>query len=251
MSGRRNFWVRTIPPPDEPGPTGWTISPLVRDYAGHMGSLSLYHSILATGRIPHEVHQHPQEEIEILLSGELELIRPGRTTRIKPGGFHYQAPDSPHTIQAVGREPSHFLVLQWSCLVPRSADSIPEHLVYDPARLLPWVKRPGIQRQQLCSPLDLTNGSQLHIYAAHWPEDTGYQVHTDPFDVLIVLLRGRLSGLGHDTRAPAVIFYPAGMPHGVFPTDGGPLLALYFQFYPPVFEVDSETGNSPTPGGLV
>lgn len=233
MNDRRNFWVRSIPSTGDPGPTGWAISPLVRDYSGCMGSLSLYHSVLAPGQVPHEVHQHPREEIEVVLSGELELIRPGHTTRIKAGGFHYQAPGAPHTIRAVGTEPSHFLVIHWSCPTPRVAGGGLDHLVYDPATLRPWEERSGIQRQQIGGPLELANGSRLQTYAAHWPEGTGYRIHTDPFDVLIVLLRGRLSGLGHDTRAPAAIFYAAGMPHGVFPADGGPLLALYFQFYPP------------------
>lgn len=232
MMEQRHFWARSIPPRQDLDGTGWTIKPLIRESPGFMGSLSIYYSTLAPGVIPHDIHQHPQEEIEVLLSGELEVVTPGQSTRIGPGSFHYQPAGHPHTIRGVGDESARFILMRWRPSPPEGTVTPSGSLVFDAATMAPWGQRPGIQQQQLSPPLTLANGTRLIVYANHWPAQTGYPVHADPFDVLAILLRGRLSGIAHDTRAPAVIFYPAGVAHGVAPVEDGPSLALYFQFYP-------------------
>lgn len=240
MTGRRNFWVRSVPPNLDASPSGWSIVPLMRDYPGVMGRLSVYYSTLEPGRVPHEIHAHPEEEIEVLISGALEVINPDRTVRIGPGSFHFQPPGQPHTIQAVGDEPAKFFLLRWSAWSSEDSDATTAPLLFDAESLAPWEDRPGLQRQQLCAPLTLANGTRLFIFAVYWPEQTGYRVHTDPFDAVITLLKGRLAGFGPDTPAPAVICFPAGAPHGAKPVEDGPSLAIYFQFY---------TGDAGTPSG--
>lgn len=233
MTKRRNFWVRSIGPVEGRVAEGWAVTPLVRDYPGVMGRLTVYASTLEPGVVPHEIHHHPEEEIELLLRGELELITPDGTVRLGPGSFHFQPSGAPHTIRSVGTEPALFLVMKWLAADAGESGELSGRVVVDGSGLGPWEARPGIQRQQLAGPLTLANGTQLFVYAAHWPEQTGYRVHTDPFDVLIALAEGRLAGFGHDSKAPAAIYYPVGAAHGVRPVDDGPSLAFYFQFYPP------------------
>lgn len=234
MMEQRHFWARSIPPRQDLDGTGWTIKPLIWDSPGFMGSLSIYYSTLAPGVIPHDIHQHPQEEIEVVLSGEIEVVMPEQTTRIGPGSFHYQPAGHPHTIRGSGDEPASFVLIRWQPATPEGAIAPSEGLVYDATTLSPWEQRPGGQEQQLCPPLTLANGTRLVIYARSWTSQDGCVVHTDPFDSLVVLLHGRICGLGHDTRAPAVIYFSAGTPHVVKPVeDGDTTLTLYFEFYPP------------------
>ncbi len=62
---------------------------------------------------------------------------------------------------------------------------------------------------------------------------TGYPVHSHDYDLLLVLTHGRLEGLGHLSEAPAVIYYPAGTPHGAAPTGVELTRMIAFEFHPP------------------
>lgn len=232
MTKRRKFWVRSVGPIRGQVAEGWTITPLVRDYPGLMGSLTVYASTLEPGVMPHAMHSHPEEEIELLLRGELELITPEQTFRLGPGSLHFQPAGASHTMRSVGSEPALFLVLKWSAEGDIGAAEPSGRAVFDGTTLAQWEERPGIQRQPLGGPLTLANGTQLVVYAAHWRAQSGCRLHVDPHDSLVVLAAGRWAGFGHDTEAPAVVYYPAGAAHGVRAVDAEPTLAFYLQFYP-------------------
>ena len=233
MTDRRPFWVRTVPPGGGISASGWSITPLLRDYPGFMGTLSLYHATLPPGRMPHEIHAHREEEIEVLLSGELDVITPEQTTRIGPGSFFYHPPGQAHTIRSVGEAAATLFLLRWSCPEQALPDAALSSFLFDAARLPPWPSLPHMQRQEVCAGLPLANGGRLEVHAATSPAHAGCKLHTDPYDVMIVLLEGRVVCLGHDTTAPAAIYYPAGVVHGHAATSDLAMRALHLQFYKP------------------
>ena len=75
---------------------------------------NMHYSRLAAGRIPHEIHEHDEEELLIPISGEVEIVKPEGATAIGPGWLVYHSSSSPHTIRATGAEDATYLVLRWS-----------------------------------------------------------------------------------------------------------------------------------------
>nr|WP_319565520.1 cupin domain-containing protein [uncultured Rhodoferax sp.] len=233
MTGQRKFWVRSVTMGQDTGADALGMTALIRDYPGLMGSLSVYYGTLSPGQMPHELHIHSEEEIEVLLSGELEVISPDKTMRIGPGSYHYQPPGLPHTIRSVGVDAATFFLLRWSPSVPDAALALSKPVIFDAASMAPWELRSGIQIQPVGTVVALANGSRLEVIAVAWPEHSGSRPHTDPYDALTILLRGRWAGQCYDSRAPSVVYFPRGVPHGYSPVSGGPSLALCFKFYPP------------------
>ena len=232
MNPRTSFWCRSIPPHVDAGPSGWAIYPLIKDCSGCMGSLSVYYSVLAGGHIPHEIHQHQQEEIEVVYSGSLKLIKPDCTARIMAGGFHYQAPDTPHTIQALGVDSTRFLVIKWTPQRYRQTHQPVDHWVFNPESSAFRTER--AQPIHLVGPaITLANGVQLQVLAAQWPPKTGQEASPLPFDTLVVLLNTDVRA-EHYAKAPAVFFFPAGMKLGYFRMKPSSTMALYFQFFPAI-----------------
>lgn len=233
MKGRRKFWVRSIVSDQHTGIAPLNITTLKWDYPGLMGTLSVYHGTLAPGQTPHEIHMHPAEEIEVLLSGAMEVITPDQTVQIGPGSYHYMPPWYPHTIRSVGVEPATFVILKWLPSMPDGTIVTSKPAIFDAANLAPLALRPGIQSQSAGVPLTLANGSRLEVVAVAWPEPSGIPLHSHPYDTLAVLLSGRWADQCYDALSPAVAYFPLGVPHSLSPVSDGQSLALSFNFYPP------------------
>ena len=73
----------------------------------------------------------------------------------------------------------------------------------------------------MCENQPLANGGRLVVDAIRLTPQTGFPLHSHEHDLMLVLLRGQMHGLGHITSAPAVIYYPAGTPHGLEPLQRG------------------------------
>lgn len=69
--------------------------------------------VLPPGKSPHPPHQHPEEEVMIIESGNGEIVCDGKTTQIGPGSVMYTAPDVPHGIVNTGNEPIVFYFIKW------------------------------------------------------------------------------------------------------------------------------------------
>jgi hypothetical protein len=58
----------------------------------------------------------------------------------------------------------------------------------------------------------------------------GYESHVDAYDVAILLLAGTVKTIGQTVRAPSVIFYQSGEPHGMRSVGAEPARYLVFEF---------------------
>ena len=78
-----------------------------------------------------------------------------------------------------------------------------------------WPTKAVSHRRRVCENQPLANGGRLVVEAIRLTPQTGFPAHTHEHDLMLVLLRGQMHGLGHVTAAPAVIYYPAGTAHGL------------------------------------
>ncbi|MDS3861608.1 cupin domain-containing protein [Thermosynechococcaceae cyanobacterium BACA0444] len=243
-SNKLSYWVRSVPPvPLSHLESSWGIKPLYQDYPGLMGTLSTYYSVLAPGHIPHEIHTHDDEEIIVLLAGELDILAPDHRVPIGPGSFFHHPPHDPHTIEAVGSEVACFLVFKWKSELKPQTSETAEFFLFNAQDLPPWDQQKGFQLQVLCENQPLTNGGTLKVGLIHLAPNQGYPPHSHDHDLMLVLLHGEMKALGHNTNAPAVIYYPARTLHALAPVSPAPITIIEFEFH-------RGRENSQTTGGF-
>src|SRR5690606_27386720 len=85
----------------------------------------------------HPPHQHREEEILIVLAGEVEVILPevsheeaAQRRRLKAGQFVYYPAMFMHTIEGISMSPANYLMIKWYNEGNPSMDQIPYGL-YD------------------------------------------------------------------------------------------------------------------------
>ena len=206
-------------------------------------------SALTPGSCPHPPHRHVEEEVLLVLGGEVEVILPDvaaaggpERVRLGRGHFAYYPRDFAHTLQAVGEEPATYLMFKWAAW-PGPANVARRWLRGDP-RLRALAHR-------IVSPLagdpeerestgfathvalhDCTEHLRtLHCHASELAPGAGYEVHADPYDVAIMLLEGEVETLGQRVQPHGVILYAAGEPHGMRNPGSTPARYLVFEFH--------------------
>ena len=244
----------TIPlEPDES--TGWKPYPLFRGATSGLRELGGHASVLIQNRCPHLPHAHKDEELLLLLSGEVDLIFPdkdgsggNRRRRLRAGQFVYYPAYFSHTLQAVSTEPANYLMFKWhgrKRIFSRHPDTPSPNNRVEGSGLLrffhPIGLTKGCQNDNVClgfgqfafndPPEDSArkNGfytqrlfegptaclSKLHCHMSKLTPGSGYASHADDYDVVIVVLEGEVETLGRRAGPHSVIFYAAGEPHGM------------------------------------
>ncbi|MDS3861607.1 cupin domain-containing protein [Thermosynechococcaceae cyanobacterium BACA0444] len=208
---------------------------LIKDYKGPMGKISAYYSALWPGHRPHGIHQHPEEEMIVLLKGELEIISPDHRIRIGPGSCFFHPPGDLHTIESVGNEPASFLIFKWTKELKSrlQKDFTAQFRLFDPIELPAWDSQKPHQQKQIWKNQPLANGGSLTLYQAYHHPYTGFPIHFHDYDVMAILLTGQMDILGFVATAPSIIYYSAGILHGLAPTSSEAINYLEFQFHQP------------------
>lgn len=231
---KRRFWVRSASPQLAEGMTsGWTIKGLMGNYPGYMGQISAYHSVLSAGHMPHEINAHDEEELIVMLSGRLDVLTPARSHRIGPGGFVHLPPRDLHAVRSAGPESTGFLVFKWTW--QNAARTRPEAtpFLFDGDGFDRLTDQGGIQRRRVCESQPLANGGRLVVETIRLAPHVGYSAHSHDHDLMLILLRGHMHALGHITCGPAIVYYPAGTPHGLAPLSPDPIEMIAFEFHRP------------------
>ena len=105
-----------LPPGKE---TGWKPYPIFSGSTADLRSLSCHASVLTSGQRPHPPHEHREEELLLLLAGEVDLILSDeqagaeRRMRLRSGQFVYYPAHFVHTLQTVSDEPANYLMFKW------------------------------------------------------------------------------------------------------------------------------------------
>lgn len=220
--------------PDEE--KGWKRYPICNGSTADLRSLSCHVSVLNQHHCPHPPHRHDEEEILLLLAGEVDLILPDleapsgdQRKRLHPGEFVYYPARFAHTLQTVGEEPANYLMFKWHNHGSATGTDAPlafGHLkLFDPAEKseleVGFCPRPVFEGPTACL-------RKLHCHASTLTPAAGYDPHFDTYSVAIVVLEGEVETLGERTGPHSVIFYPMGEPHGM--RNPGETIAKYVVF---------------------
>ncbi len=228
----RGYPLQIPLPPGEEG--GWNPYPIFNGSTAGARSLASHVSVLTKGHCPHPPHIHREEEILLLLAGEVDLIFPDeqvpggeRRKRLKPNQFVYYPTGFAHTLQTVSESPANYLMLKWHG-VPTKIDSPLIFGQYDVLQPVQYSET----RDGFCPRLMFEGPTaylqKLHCHVSTFTPGSGYDPHADAYDVAIIVLEGEVETLGDRVRPYGVIFYRADEPHGI--RNPGEAVAKYLVF---------------------
>lgn len=218
--------------PDED--SGWKPYPLFRGFTKGMHDLSCHASVLTQNNCPHPPHAHQEEELLLLLSGEVDLILPNaqscegnQTIHLKPGRFVCYPSQFPHTLQTTSEAPANYLMFKWSAGTKKKQSELAfgEYSMFNPQDERE-VKSGFTTRLVFESPTRYLR--RLHCHTSLLTPGAGYEPHADKYDVSIVVLEGEVETIGQRVGPYGVIFYAAGKPHGM--RNPGSAVAKYIVF---------------------
>lgn len=226
-------------PLEEDTGSGWKPYPIFRGSTRHLTNLGCHVSVLSPGKTPHPPHEHVEEELLIMLSGEVDLLivntTPSQTEkrhRLQPGSFVYYPAHQRHTIHNPGPQNATYLMFKWRSEQADSDSTIETTIVPFLARG-PSSSEPGKNGYLARRVLD---GSTRHLRKLHCHVTTlqpgsGYPPHVDAYDVAILTFRGTVETLGRQVGPNSVIFYAGGEPHGMKNVGTSPAVYLVFEFH--------------------
>ena len=215
---------------------GWEPFRLFHGSTRCVGDLGCHMSALDPKVTPHPPHSHMEEEILIVMSGEVDLILPEQeaTTgtlrqRLQVGELVYYPAGYPHSIEAAGHEPANYLMFKWRG--DNAGRSRP--LRFSTHSTISQAKDPPPAAAQAFSTRRVFEGptgylSLLHCHLTTLEPGGGYAAHVDPYDVAIVLLEGEVEVIGATAGPQDVVFCAAGEPHGM--RNSGESVARYLVF---------------------
>jgi len=220
-----------LPPEKE---KGWKPYPIFKGFSEGIESMACHTSVLIHQQCPHPPHKHKEEELLLLLAGEVDLTLPkvntgikGHRKRLKPGEFVYYPAQFSHTIETVSEEPANYMMFKWYS----RGQFWGGKLKYGHFNIFDEVKDSKVEdgfrpRRLFEGPTNCLK--KLHCHVSTLTPGAGYDPHVDPYDVAIILLQGEVETIGERVGAESVIFYPAGESHGIF--NPGEVTAKYIVF---------------------
>lgn len=230
------FQIQTPLAPEAVHP--WRSVPIFRGATAGVRSWSCHAALLQPQHSPHPPHRHDEEELLMVLDGQVDLELPesgwpanDRRLRLTRGQFVFYPPHFPHTLRAAGDRPASYLMLKWHDGA-FSRDSRLAFGRFDAAAPGPLgeARHPWGVRQKIFAGVT-PNLGELKCHVSTVPPGAGYEPHADAYDVAIVTLDGEVETLGQRVPPDSVIFYPAGELHGMRNVDGAPARYVVFEFH--------------------
>jgi MoaA/NifB/PqqE/SkfB family radical SAM enzyme/quercetin dioxygenase-like cupin family protein len=206
-------------PPDEV--KGWKPYSVFNGHTTGLRAWDCHVSVLTKGTCPHPPHKHADEEILMLLSGEVDLLLPdlqtpagnGRTP-LRPGQFVYYPSNYAHTLQTTSEVPANYLMFRWSAGSKLTRSPL-AHGLYTAFNPEPRDEATSGFSSRLVFEAPTKYLRKLHCHASTLAAGEGYDAHIDEYDVAIIVLEGEVETLGERVVPHGVILYPGGEPHGM------------------------------------
>lgn len=185
---------------------------------------------------PHAPHAHSDEEMLLLLSGDVDLIiqddRAGgyQHLRLEPGQFVYYPANFDHTLQTKSEQPANYLMFRWQGAAGKKGHPLAlRHFTV--AKVIGGAEEcEGFQTRQIFEgPTEYLQ--KLHCHFSTLSSGAGYPPHADPYNVAIIMLEGEVETLGQRAKPFDVIFYAAGELHGMRNPAGTTAKYIVFEFH--------------------
>lgn len=220
-------------PPDEK--KGWKPYPIFKGPTAVLESLSCHTSVLIKGHSPHPPHTHADEEILMLLTGEVELtVQDGQNgyqhKRLKPGQFVYYPAYFAHTLQTISEEPANYMMFRWNAVLNNTGLPLKHgHFsIFDPYGS-------SMIKEGFCSQIVFEGPTKylkkFHCHTSTLTSQAAYDSHIDSYDVAIIMIEGEVETLGKRAKPNSVIFYSAGKPHGMRNPSAATAKYVVFEFH--------------------
>ncbi|MGH2818596.1 MAG: cupin domain-containing protein [Actinomycetota bacterium] len=211
---------------------GWKPYPIFSGSTADM-EISCHASALTHAQCPHPPHKHKEEELLLLLGGEVDLELPegqdlgkGAGVRLTPGEFVFYPAGFAHTLTTVSEEPANYLMFKWHAPSTVTQPALPfgrfRVFAEDDSDV-----EDGFQRRVVFEG-PTAHLRKFHCHASTLTPGAGYEPHIDAYDVAIIVLEGEVETLGQRVGPCGVIFYRAGEAHGM--RNPGEKIAKYLVF---------------------
>jgi mannose-6-phosphate isomerase-like protein (cupin superfamily) len=223
-------------PLDENRRNGWSPYHQFRGATRLLDGMNCHVSVLSPGHTPHPPHAHAEEELLIMLDGEAELVITDDAEasircveRIRSGSFVYYPAHQHHTIHNPGEKPITYLMFKWAARSCGSDRPLGTEIVHYDGIFAAEPAKPVWQRLLFQHPTSYL--TKLHAHVTIMQPGAGYQPHSDPYDVAILVLSGQVKTLGRQVKPHGVIFYAAGELHGMENPGAQCARYLVFEFH--------------------
>lgn len=87
---------------------------VTRSPVATLDELEMHITTLNPSLSSHPPHKHPNEELVIIHSGEVEAYNNGKWVRLGPGSIIFNASNEEHAIRTVSDTPATYHVINWS-----------------------------------------------------------------------------------------------------------------------------------------
>lgn len=234
---QNNFMPPAVLPLGIPLPVdetiGWKPHGIFCGQTRNVPQLACHASSLMPGRTPHPPHQHEEEELLIVLAGEVDLALPdgeNKRRKMAAGDFIYYPSGFSHSLEAVGQTAANYLMLKWSGPRRFGGEAL------------------GLQSGSVnTAVVSQNNGGgflssvffegptgylkKLHVHFSTISPGGGYAKHRDDHDVVMIVLEGEVETLGRRVTPHGVIYYAAGELHGIRNPGNVPARYLVAEFH--------------------
>lgn len=232
--------IRTLELPlEEDKVSGWKAYNIFKGRTCFLKNFSCHVSVLSPGKTPHQPHEHAEEEILVMISGEAELViidtkreQIEKRHRLQAGSFVYYPAWQRHTLNNPGTQSITYLMFKWE------SEQVGNYNTLEMSTIQFLEKGRSSSypdRKSFSTTLLIDGGTQylrkLHSHITTLQPGSGYPPHEDAYDVAILVLRGSVETLGQRVGPNSVIFYAAGEPHGMKNVGTSPALYLVFEFH--------------------
>jgi quercetin dioxygenase-like cupin family protein len=229
--------ARSIPLPLAEDPVKlWRAYPQFRGQTRTLDEMSCHMSVLSPGHHPHPPHIHPEEELLVVLDGDVEVELAddphgtgSRRHALRPGMFSYYPSTQHHTIHNIGAAPATYLMFKWRGGTAGTGEPLPASIFEYERTGLPPGARP-MQTKLLFQQATHCLG-KLHAHLTTLEPGAGYDAHADAYDVAIIVLSGEVETVGERVKPLGLIFYSAGELHGMKNVGAMPAVYLVFEFH--------------------
>lgn len=214
--------------------TGWKAHPIFKGRTRVHDEMSCHVSVLEPGHSPHPPHQHPEEEILIVLGGKADLISVSDADgsqiarSASRGDFGYYPSGFLHTIRNSSDAPITYLMFKWIGREASQAETTaPTYVNLDD------YDRPGNANHAISHVMEGSTRylRRLHCHVSTLAPGGGYDAHVDAHDVAIVVLEGAIEVMGDTVRDHGVVYFSAGEPHDMRNVGNTEARYVVFEFH--------------------
>jgi quercetin dioxygenase-like cupin family protein len=163
---------------------------------------------------------HDEEELLVLLAGEVELtLGEGERVPFRAGELLYHPVGFVHTLRTTSQDAATYVIFKWR------GEAAGDEVSLSHGRFR-FDGDPGVLFEGPTRYL-----RELHSHVTVLEPGGGYEPHVDAYDVAIVVVEGELETIGTCALPNDVVFYPAGEPHGMRNVGETPARYVVFEFH--------------------